>query len=142
MKLTRRSAASTLVLGAAALVAACTNTDLIEPPVETAEATPVVDIAAPVESAEATAQIDPANWPVVETPPLDPEVEARIDSLYGSPADPMTPDAHLDKFRRCVAFGFGASRPELENTLIDLTENLEAVPDVSVLSRLAAGLEI
>lgn len=70
------------------------------------------------------------------------EIQAQIDSLYGSPADPMTPDAHLDKFRRCIAFGFGARRPALETTLIDLTENLEAVPDVSVLSRLAAGLEI
>ena len=68
-------------------------------------------------------------------------IEARIDTLYGSPADPMSREAHLDKFRRCVAFGFGEPRDELARTLIDLTETLEEVPDVSVLSRLAAGLE-
>lgn len=68
-------------------------------------------------------------------------VEARIDTLCGSPADPMTHDAHLEKFRRCVAFGFGEPRAAIERDLIRLTETLEEVPDVSVLSRLAAGLE-
>ena len=68
-------------------------------------------------------------------------VEARIDTLYGSPADPMSREAHLDKFRNCVAFGFGVPRTDITQTLIDLTETLEEVPDVSVLSRLAAGLE-
>ncbi len=68
-------------------------------------------------------------------------VEARIDALYGSPADPMSHTAHIDKFRGCVAFGFGQERLDIADALIDLTNNLEAVPDVSVLSRLAAGLE-
>lgn len=68
-------------------------------------------------------------------------VEAQIETLFGSPSDPMSNEAHLEKFRRCVAFGFGQERPELETQLIDLTENLEQVTDVSVLSRLAAGLE-
>ncbi len=69
-------------------------------------------------------------------------VEAKITTLYGSPADPMSREAHLDKFRRCVAYGFGDPRETLTQTLIDLTETLEEVPDISVLSRLAAGLEI
>ena len=69
------------------------------------------------------------------------QVEARIETLYGSPSDPMSLEAHLEKFHRCVAFGFGEDRPDLTRKLIELTENLEAVPDVSVLSRLAAGLE-
>jgi len=68
-------------------------------------------------------------------------VEARIDALYGSPADPMSHDAHLEKFRTCVAFGFDRPRPDLTEPLIELTETLETLPDVSVLSRLAAGLE-
>ena len=68
-------------------------------------------------------------------------IEARIDALYGSPQDPMTHAAHLAKFRDCVAFGFGEARPLIADRLIDLTENLEALTDVSVLSRLAAGLE-
>lgn len=68
-------------------------------------------------------------------------VEARIDALYGSPADPMSEDAHIRKFRDCVAFGFGEDRPEIADRLIDLTETLETVADVSVVSRLAAGVE-
>ena len=68
-------------------------------------------------------------------------VDARIDALYGSPADPMSQAAHIEKFRSCVAYGFGEDRPGIADQLIDLTNNLEAVPDVSVLSRLAAGLE-
>ena len=69
------------------------------------------------------------------------QVEARIDALYGSPSDPMTPQSHLAKFRECVAFGFGEPRELIADRLIDLTENLEALTDVSILSRLAAGLE-
>ncbi|MEM7458848.1 MAG: MmgE/PrpD family protein [Pseudomonadota bacterium] len=69
------------------------------------------------------------------------EIEARIDTLYGAPSDPMSQQAHLDKFHSCVAFGFGQDQPKIANKLIELTENLEALPDVSVISRLAAGLE-
>jgi 2-methylcitrate dehydratase PrpD len=68
-------------------------------------------------------------------------VEARINALYGSPADPMSEAAHLTKFRACVDFGFGAPRPDIADQLITLTNNLEAVADVRLLSRLAAGLE-
>lgn len=68
-------------------------------------------------------------------------VEARIDTLYGSPSDPMSINAHLDKFRRCLAFGFRQDRPGIIRQLIELTETLEDVQDVSVLSHLAAGLE-
>jgi len=69
------------------------------------------------------------------------EVEARIETLYGSPSDPMSQEAHLEKFRRCVAFGFGQAQTGIADMLIELTDNLEAVEDVSLLSRLAAGLE-
>lgn len=69
------------------------------------------------------------------------EVRAEINALYGSPSDPMTRDAHLAKFRSCVTFGFGSQRPQIEHKLIELTDQLEEVQDVSVLSRLAAGLE-
>ena len=68
-------------------------------------------------------------------------IEARIDALYGSPDDPMSHEAHLEKFRACVAFGFGNPSTQIADRLIDLTETLEALTDVSVLSRLAAGLE-
>lgn len=69
------------------------------------------------------------------------EVRAEINALYGSPEDPMTREAHLSKFRSCVAFGFGEQRPTIEQQLIELTDQLEEVEDVAVLSRLAAGLE-
>lgn len=69
------------------------------------------------------------------------QVDARIETLYGAPSDPMTFEAHLEKFHQCVAFGFGEERLALRRKLIELTEILEVVPDVSVLSRLAAGLE-
>lgn len=68
-------------------------------------------------------------------------VEAQIDCLYGSPDDPMSREAHFEKFHNCVAFGFGSPQPGIARQLIDLTEHLEEVPDVAVLSRLAAGLE-
>lgn len=68
-------------------------------------------------------------------------VEARIETLYGSPSDPMSTNAHLDKFRSCLSFGFGEDRPGIGQQLIELTETIEDVQDVSVLSRLAAGLE-
>ena len=69
------------------------------------------------------------------------EVRDEINALYGSPSDPMTREAHLAKFKNCVAFGFGEERPKIEQQLIELTDQLEEVQDVSVLSRLAAGLE-
>ena len=69
------------------------------------------------------------------------EVRAEINVLYGAPSDPMTREAHLAKFRSCVIFGFGDQRSKIEDRLIDLTDRLEEVQDVSVLSRLAAGME-
>ncbi len=69
-------------------------------------------------------------------------IEASVETLYGSTSDPMSQEAHLDKFHRCVTFGFGEDRSDLSRKLIELTDNLEQVPDVSILSRLAAGLEI
>lgn len=69
------------------------------------------------------------------------QVDARVETLYGAPSDRMTQEAHLEKFHQCVAFGFGEDRPALRRKLIELTDILEAVADVSVLSRLAAGLE-
>ena len=65
-------------------------------------------------------------------------VQSYMDLKVG---DPMTREAHIAKFQSCVTFGFGGQRPQLEQQLIELTDQLETVADVSVLSRLAAGLE-
>jgi 2-methylcitrate dehydratase PrpD len=69
------------------------------------------------------------------------KVEARIDRLFGSPAEPLSPAQNVSKFRDCAAFGFGAPRTSLENKLITLTETLETLDDAAILARLAAGME-
>ncbi|MEM9178675.1 MAG: glycoside hydrolase family 3 N-terminal domain-containing protein [Pseudomonadota bacterium] len=78
MKLNPLTTVSTLALSAAILIAGCANTDITE-----TDPVLVEEPAAPVETevAEAKPVITPENWPVVETPPLDPEVEARIDAI-------------------------------------------------------------
>lgn len=70
------------------------------------------------------------------------EIRAEIDALYGSPADPMSQDAHLAKFRACVDFGFGAPRSDIVDAMVAQTEALETLEDARVLSRLAAGQEV
>ncbi len=71
------------------------------------------------------------------------EVTAQSDSLLGSPADPLTPAQNIEKFRACVAFGFGfgEARGDLEDNLIETTEKLKSLQDVAILARLAAGQE-
>ena len=68
-------------------------------------------------------------------------VEARIDALYGSPADPMSHAAHLEKFCACMAFGFGTPETERCDRLIELTNNIETLEDARLLAKLAAGYE-
>jgi 2-methylcitrate dehydratase PrpD len=68
-------------------------------------------------------------------------VRAEIDTLYGSPMDRMSREAHLEKFRACVDFGFGESRCAIADALIGAVDALEHLEDSSRLSRLAAGKE-
>lgn len=65
---------------------------------------------------------------------------AEIFSLYGSPADPLTRETHIEKFQACVAFGMGAGRPKIAVDLTRRVDNLETEADASALARLAAGL--
>lgn len=80
MKLSRRTAASSLVLGVAALASACANSSSVETASE-APAVTVEEAASPSAETETKAEINPEAWPTVETPPLDPAVEARIDEI-------------------------------------------------------------
>lgn len=57
-------------------------------------------------------------------------------AIKGSPADPMTEEEILEKFRGCMAFGLQAT-PEASNSLADIIFNLENEPD-AVKSLLAA----
>jgi 2-methylcitrate dehydratase PrpD len=66
-------------------------------------------------------------------------LEVSIDALLGAPARPLTRDQHLAKFRACAAFGFGGPRPDIEDALIGITDNLVNLADVGMLGRLAAG---
>ncbi len=68
-------------------------------------------------------------------------VEASIDALFGSPISPMSRDEHIAKFRSCCAFGWGQNNTKIEDTLIQLTDNLETLDDCAHLSRLATGQE-
>ncbi|MFN7053954.1 MmgE/PrpD family protein [Hyphomonas sp.] len=62
-----------------------------------------------------------------------------ITSLYGSPADPLSPEDNAGKFRACCAFGFGAPRADIEDAVIRAIANLETLDDAGRLARLAAG---
>ncbi|MEO1188650.1 MAG: glycoside hydrolase family 3 N-terminal domain-containing protein [Pseudomonadota bacterium] len=78
MTLNKRTATSILALSAAAFMSACTSSGTIETDPVVVDAPPVVETA---EADPATPKINPENWPTVETPPLDPEIEARIDAI-------------------------------------------------------------
>ena len=81
MKLSRRTAASSLIIGAAALLNACANSSPENPDPVVPETSSSTVEQAPAQVAEDTPKIHPDKWPVVETPPLDPNVEARIDEI-------------------------------------------------------------
>ncbi len=60
---------------------------------------------------------------------------ARVDALFGSPADPLSEAQHLEKFRACLAFGFGREMPALADEMIVRVGALETEPDVGALAR-------
>lgn len=67
------------------------------------------------------------------------EFETTIDALYGSPQDPMSHDAHLEKFRTCMDYGFGRPAGARTDELIARVEHIEDEEDVGRLFRLASG---
>ena len=67
-------------------------------------------------------------------------LEASIDTLFGSPSDPLTREQHLEKFRNCLAFGLrDINADDVGNRLIDLMEGIEELSDVSIIFELAVG---
>ncbi len=74
------------------------------------------------------------------------EKRAKIDKLFGSPADPLSQEQHLTKFRNCVDFGFkngtlsDVNAKQSADRLIELVDNLERSEDCSELFSLASGL--
>ena len=70
------------------------------------------------------------------------DVSASIETLYGSPADPLTPAQNEAKFRACVAARWPDEKGEaIADALIRAVQSLESLEDVRTLSRLAAGEE-
>jgi 2-methylcitrate dehydratase PrpD len=87
-------------------------------------------------------QTDPAAFtPQTLTLRLASGVEEtfHITSLYGSPADPLSSDDNIAKFRDCCAFGFGGPRADVEDALIRAVAGIETLDDAGRLARLAAG---
>lgn len=70
MKPSLRTVSSAIILSAAAVMGACTQTDVSQPSAMEA-----------ADTADAKPTITPENWPIVETPPLDAAVEAQIDEI-------------------------------------------------------------
>lgn len=68
-------------------------------------------------------------------------IDIIVDSLPGSPAAPLERAAHLEKFRRCMAFGFADEAAPRADALIAFVDHLESQDDCSALSRLASGAE-
>ncbi|WP_028794626.1 MmgE/PrpD family protein [Thalassobaculum salexigens] len=60
-------------------------------------------------------------------------LERRVEVVYGSPAKPMSREAHLEKFRRNMAHGRGGLPAENADRLIALVDDLESVADTRAL---------
>lgn len=66
-------------------------------------------------------------------------MEATVTALYGSPADPMSIDAYIRKFRQCINYGFGDKLDARADDILEFVATLEKQPDAGALLRLAAA---
>jgi 2-methylcitrate dehydratase PrpD len=65
---------------------------------------------------------------------------AQIDVLFGSPASPLSPEQHLEKFRACIGFGLSEVKAEaVADGLIGAVDRLETLSDCREIFALAAG---
>jgi len=68
------------------------------------------------------------------------DIVETIDTLFGSPADPLSPDENQAKFRNCVAQRWTGARGELIfERLVSAVSALETLEDARTLTRLASG---
>lgn len=83
MKLSHRTSVSAIAISGAILLSACTTEGVEADPVvvDTPPVVEATDTQATTDVAETKPVINPDNWPVIETAPLDPAVEARIDDI-------------------------------------------------------------
>ncbi|MBC6411967.1 MAG: MmgE/PrpD family protein, partial [Hyphomonadaceae bacterium] len=66
---------------------------------------------------------------------------AMIDKILGSPADPLSREQHIEKFRTCLAFGLSEVNAQgTANRLIDIVDDLERFDDCREIFPLASGI--
>ena len=67
-------------------------------------------------------------------------VIAEIDTLFGSPADPLSLEQHLQKFSTCISFGLSEVNAHMvADGLISQVENMETLSDCREIFELASG---
>lgn len=65
---------------------------------------------------------------------------AQIETLFGSPVDPLSPRQHLDKFQSCVGFGLReVNAGSAAERLIELMNTIETLPACREMFAVAAG---
>ena len=68
------------------------------------------------------------------------DILESIDTLFGSPDDPLSAAQNEAKFRSCVGERWSGDRAQaIAENIIHHVNNLESVEDVSILTRLASG---
>ncbi|MFP4519690.1 MAG: MmgE/PrpD family protein [Oceanicaulis sp.] len=66
-------------------------------------------------------------------------LSVKLDALYGSPADPMSPEDVAAKRAECLGFGFGEAREDIDRALCRAVWTAPSLDDSGVIARLAAG---
>ena len=66
--------------------------------------------------------------------------EVTIDALYGSPTQPMSKDAQLEKLRGCLEFGWGQGGAAHADDLAVCVSHLEDLPSLEPFLQLITGL--
>jgi 2-methylcitrate dehydratase PrpD len=65
--------------------------------------------------------------------------EKRVEAMKGSPANPMSMNDCVAKFRKCVAYSKNGIIANNAGQIVELTSGLESVDDIRVLTNLLAG---
>ena len=63
----------------------------------------------------------------------------RCETMLAHPARPLTGEQHLAKFHRCLTFAAEPLAPDTAERLIAVVDRLETLPDIGVLTDLAAS---
>lgn len=68
------------------------------------------------------------------------KIEAKIETLFGSPSNPLSREQHIAKFRSCIGFSLSEVKAQtVADGLISKVESLESLSDCRELYELAVG---